>query len=217
MLNRLYGPVLKELSERFDPVVDDANVPGLAADDTALFQVLQGWREQVWRHAEMLGEAKTPEQRQIVARYIEEYALGIARQIRAGTTISDSSARDAHCAAYRRSHRETGGQARVVAPKRGLRARGRVAPRRVRVRVACPGPVRDCRPTVALTRAGRRLTRPRAFAVREGRSRAVGLRLTVRGRRLLARRPRPRVRVRAASPSPWGTIRRAVVRTRLRR
>jgi hypothetical protein len=109
VLNALYDDVLAELAARFDPMVDDANAPGSTFDDATIFQILQGWREQVWRHAEMLGTAADPEARKAVSRYIEDYALMTARQIRAATTISDSSARDAHCAAYRRSHREAGG------------------------------------------------------------------------------------------------------------
>jgi len=206
VLNTLYDDVLKELAERFDPGVDDANAEGSTGDDAAVFQVLQGWREQVWRHAEMLGAAQTPEQRKVVADYIEEYALGIARQIRANTTIADSSARDAHCAAYRRSHRESGGLARAVSTKP-----------RSRVRVLCPGPVRGCRPTVTVLHRGRRLTRPRTVALEPRQSRVIGLKRTRRGKRLLARVRRPRVRLVAESPSAWGTSRTAVVRTRLKR
>lgn len=206
VLNTLYDDVLRELAERFDPTVDDANADGSTGDDAAVFQVLQGWREQVWRHAEMLGAAQTPEQRKVVADYIEEYALGIARQIRSNTAIADSSARDAHCAAYRRSHAEAGGQARAVSTKP-----------RSRVRVVCPGPVRGCRPTITVMRRGRRLTRPRVVALEAGQSRVFGLRRTALGRKLLRRIRRPRVRLVAESPSPWGPAHTAVVRTRLKR
>ncbi len=127
VLNRLYGPVLKELSERFDPVVDDTDAKGFEGDDTTVFQILQGWREDVWRNAERLAAADTVGQRKVVADYIEEYALGTARQIRAATTISDSGPRDAHCAAYRRTHREKGGLVQAS----GKRARFGPAGRRV--------------------------------------------------------------------------------------
>ena len=111
VLNPLYDDVLKELAARYDPSVDDVDAPGTLYDDAAIFQILQGWREGVWRNAELLGAAETLRQRRAAAEYIENYALGQARMIEAGTAISDSSARDAHCAAYRRTHRERGGQA----------------------------------------------------------------------------------------------------------
>ena len=156
VLHPLYDDVLRELAARYDPTVDDIDAPGTLYDDTAIFQILQGWREGVWRNAELLAAADTIQQRRAVAEYIENYALGIAQMIKSGTTISDSSARDAHCAAYRRTHRERGGQAAPRIGKRGLRARRRGV---VRVRVACPEPVRDCSGTLALTRRGRRLAR----------------------------------------------------------
>ena len=210
VLNTLYDDVLSELAERFDPVVDDANAPGTVGDDATVFQILQGWREQVWRHAEMLGAAKSPEQRSVVAQYIEDYALGIARQLRGSTAISDSSGRDAHCAAYRRTHRETGG----LVEARGRRARV-IRARRVRVRVSCPGVVRDCAGTLALRRRGRRLTGSAPVALAAGESRVVRLKLNRRGRR--TGRRKVRVLAVSASPSPWGTLRTASVKLRLRR
>jgi len=216
VLNRLYNPVLKELSERFDPEVDDKNAPGASGDDTATFQILQGWREDVWRNAERLAAAQTLGQRKVVADYIEQYALGVARQIKESTTIENSSARDAHCAAYRRTHREQGGLARASKRKRALRTRG-ARNRTVRVRVRCPEPVRDCAGTVVLSRAKKRLTRPAGLKLRAGESRAVRLQLTRAGRRVARLRRGRRVRARTASPSPWGTTRTASVRLRLRR
>ncbi len=213
VLHPLYDDVLKELSARYDPTVDDIDVPGTLYDDTALFQILQGWREGVWRHAEMLDAAQTGDQRRAVAEYIENYALGIARMIKAGTTVSDSSARDAHCAAYRRTHRERGGQASPRVGRKGLRARRRGV---VRVRVACPEPVRDCAGVLALTRRGRRLAKPVAISLRVGESLIARLRLTRRARTLVRRRGRMAVRVTAASPSPWGTTRSSSRRVRLR-
>ena len=214
-LNALYGPVLKELSQRFDPTVDDGDVPGLFAEDIAIFQVLQGWREQVWRHAEMLAAAQTPGQRKAVADYIEAYALQQGREIRRFTTISDSSSRDAHCAAYRRTHREKGAQLRIRLSPRGLLARDRG---RVHVRVTCPEILRDCAGTAVLSRGGRRLTRARKVVLRHGESKVVRLRLSRRARRALARDPdgRMAVRARTSSPSPWGSTRPWWKVTRLR-
>ena len=116
MLNTLYDDVLKELAARFDPAVDDVDVPGFPGDDAALFQMLQGWREGVWRNAEMLNNAENAGQRKAASDYIEQYALQQAQRIKQFTTISDSAGRDAHCSAYRRTHREQGGIARRTSP-----------------------------------------------------------------------------------------------------
>jgi Family of unknown function (DUF5995) len=214
VLHPLYDDVLRELDARFDDTVSDYDVPGLFADDVALFQILQGWRENVWRHAEMLGHADTLAQRRAVAGYIEQYALGQARLIRANTTIQDSSARDVHCARYRRTHRERGGRARPVIRRRGLRASRRGV---VRVRVRCDGGIRDCAGALRVTRRGRRVARSRAVSLRPGRSRVLRVRLGRRTRRVLHRRGRREVRVTVRTASPWGTTRAVSRRVRVKR
>ena len=75
VLNTLYDDVIKELSARYDPTIDDLDVPGLLGDDAALFQMLQGWREGVWRNAELLNNADNAGQRKAASDYIEQYAL----------------------------------------------------------------------------------------------------------------------------------------------
>ena len=211
VLNRLYNPVLKELSERFDPEVDDKNVPGASGDDTATFQILQGWREDVWRNAERLGAAPTPEARKAVADYIENYALG-----RGAPAQGDHHDRELLSARrpLRRlpAHppREGRPRARKGASGRCERAREPFAARDL------PGAVRDCAGTVTLVRSKRRLTRPAPVSLHAGRSRAVRLKLTRAGRRVTRLKRGRRVRAVSRSPSPWGTTRRAAVRMRLR-
>ena len=68
VLHPLYDDVLRELSARFDRSISNYDVPGLFADDVALFQILQGWREGVWRNAELLRSARTPAQRKVASR-----------------------------------------------------------------------------------------------------------------------------------------------------
>ena len=92
----------QEIARRWDPTILNYDVPAGPYDDTTIFQILQGWREQVWRHAEMLVNA--PHARGARRRwrdYIEAYALeiGAARSSRARRPTA--AARDAHCAAYR--------------------------------------------------------------------------------------------------------------------
>ena len=170
VLHPLYDDVLRELSARFDRSISDYDVPGLFADDVALFQILQGWREGVWRNAELLRNARTPAQRKAVSDVIEQYALSQARLIRANTTIRSSAARDAQCAEYRRTHRERGGKAKADKAKRGNRVSRK---RRVKVRVRCPEAVRDCRGRLALMRGKRTLGGTTLPVIRAGRSKVV--------------------------------------------
>ena len=208
VLNRLYDDVLKELSARYDPTIDDVDVPGFLGDDAALFQMLQGWREGVWRNAEMLDNADNAGQRKAASDYIEQYALQQALRIKQFTTSSSSAARDAHCAAYRRTHREQGGIAKADRAKRGHKVSRK---RRVKVRVRCPEPIRDCKGRLALMRGKRTLGRTTLPVIRAGESRVVTVRL--------ARKPRRAVTVAAVtgSPSPWGTTRTAARSIRLKR
>ena len=214
VLAPLYDDVLKEMDARFDDSISNYDVPGILLDDTALFQILQGWREGVWRNAELLGRARTPSQRRAVANYIENYALDQARFIKANTTIKSSAARDAHCRAYRRSHRERGGRAQPVAAPLGLRASRRGA---VRVRVRCRRGIRDCAGVLLITRRGRRLARTRPFALGPGSSTVKRVRLNRAARRLLRRRHRLLIRATARTRSPWGTTRSDWARLRVMR
>jgi len=103
ILNRVMDPVLAEIARRFDPTIDDTNLP-TTLDDAALFQLLAGWREDAWRDAEALAAAPTPAARNIVAAQIENNAANEARVIEASTAypplLGGSSARDAYCAVH---------------------------------------------------------------------------------------------------------------------
>ena len=98
-LDSLYVPVFEEEAERFDPTFDDYDVETL--DDQGVGAIMRGWREMVWRHAEDLATAKTPAQKQIAERAIEEYAASQAVMIQQMFRSPDgSAARDAWCAAH---------------------------------------------------------------------------------------------------------------------
>jgi Family of unknown function (DUF5995) len=103
ILNRVMAPVLAEIARRFDPTIDDTNLP-TTLDDTALFQLLAGWREDAWRDAEALADAPTPEARDLVAAQIENNAANEARLIEASTAypplLGGSASRDAYCAVH---------------------------------------------------------------------------------------------------------------------
>ena len=103
ILNRVTDDVIAEVARRFDPTIDDANLP-TTLDDFVLFQSIASWRETAWRHAELLAQAPTPEARELVAQEIEDYAASQARAIRMATQYlplsGGSAARDAYCATH---------------------------------------------------------------------------------------------------------------------
>lgn len=102
-LRALYRPMIEELSSRFDESIDDYDVPGIATDDEALFDVLVAWRETAWQNAERLAAAKNDAERRQVAASIEDYAVSQAEMIYAGSAYGPgegTEARDARCAAH---------------------------------------------------------------------------------------------------------------------
>jgi Family of unknown function (DUF5995) len=103
ILNRVTDDVIAESAERFDPTIDDGNLP-TTLDDLALFQIVAGWRETAWRNAELLAQAPTDEARELVARDIEAGAAAQAETIRTVTAypplLGGAAARDAFCAAH---------------------------------------------------------------------------------------------------------------------
>ncbi len=101
ILRRVYGPLVDELARRFDPAIRGPGLP-TGLDDEALFQLVVGWREQAWRHAELLVAARTPAARAAAAAVVESYAAAQATLILAATRYppgQTSAARDAYCAA----------------------------------------------------------------------------------------------------------------------
>jgi hypothetical protein len=103
ILNHVFEPLLAEIGRRFDPTIDDTELP-TSLDDAALFQLLAAWREDAWRNAELLADAVTPAARDLVAAQIENTAATEARAIVASTAypplLNGSAARDAYCAVH---------------------------------------------------------------------------------------------------------------------
>jgi Family of unknown function (DUF5995) len=101
-LNRVTAPLYAEIKRRFDPTIDDRDLPGTLDDFTA-FQIIPTWRETAWRNAERLVAATTPEAREQVAASIEAYAASQAQTLRLSqsyTPLQNSAARDAYCATH---------------------------------------------------------------------------------------------------------------------
>jgi hypothetical protein len=93
--------VIDEVGRRHDPSLSSgADVPYTTVDDTASMHAIIEWREEAWRKAELLLSATTTEERDRVARWIENEAAASAIAIRHLFRSSDASVRDAHCAAW---------------------------------------------------------------------------------------------------------------------
>jgi Family of unknown function (DUF5995) len=107
------APLMDEISQRFDPTVnDDADPLGLSY--SALFQMVSLWRENAWRNAERLITAATPEERAQVSQQIESYANSVAQGLlvsQANTDVplvggvlngltGNTTSRDDYCAAH---------------------------------------------------------------------------------------------------------------------
>jgi hypothetical protein len=93
-----YERVVTAVRDRYDSSMGYTNPPGVPADDVAGLEMVRQWREQVWRNAEKLVNAKSKEERDQVAADIQanaaEWAQGIATTQFPGSRAS----RDAYCA-----------------------------------------------------------------------------------------------------------------------
>lgn len=96
---------LGELAQKFDPTIDDDDVPG-EEDDIQRFQLIASWRELAYRNFERLRDAPSDQARAKVAAEIETYALVSAQLLRQQLSYppgTDSRERDAYCRANVRS------------------------------------------------------------------------------------------------------------------
>jgi hypothetical protein len=102
-LNRVADTMIPEQARRFDPTMDDTNLPS-SIDDMLQFQMVPTWREIAWRNAERLVAARTVAEARRIAAEIESYAASQARSLRSLTTylspLQDTRARDAFCAVH---------------------------------------------------------------------------------------------------------------------
>ena len=100
-LNRVADVLYPEIARRFDPTIDDGNLPTWL-DDMLTFQAFPVMRENAWRNAERLVAARTPLERALVEASIEESAATTARAIVTATMADGqaTAARDAYCAAH---------------------------------------------------------------------------------------------------------------------
>jgi Family of unknown function (DUF5995) len=189
LLNTAYDDVIAQAVKYDDPTVDDTDVPGTQADNFALFQIIAGWREGVWRNAERLVGARSDAERKLVAQEIEQNAAMTARQIRDQFTYRPPytrAQRDALCP-ERRARGTRALQSPQPAPRpaprrRARRARDKASTTRSRAR--CDGRTRSSRGH----RRARRRSRASRRASRSCRARRPSSRADRRPRRRASRR-----------------------------
>jgi hypothetical protein len=98
ILDAAYNRVVDQIRDRYDPLMSTTNPPWTSGDDVAGMELVKQWREQVWRNAERLLAAKTPQDRQQVADQIHQYAAGWARSIANPIQVPGyRTQRDAYC------------------------------------------------------------------------------------------------------------------------
>ncbi len=93
-----YERVVAAVRDRFDPAISLTNPEGVPADNVGGLELVREWREQVWRNAERLVNAKSDDERAQVAQEIQDYAAGWAESIAATPTPGYRATRDAYCA-----------------------------------------------------------------------------------------------------------------------
>jgi hypothetical protein len=99
-LNRVTDDMIPEMARRFDPSIDDGDLPTFV-DDVLTFQSIALWREIAWRNAERLVAAPDAAARARVAEEIHAYAASQARLLASATRYSlleSSAGRDRYCA-----------------------------------------------------------------------------------------------------------------------
>ena len=206
ILQRGYEPIVKAIAEQYDPLISTSNSEATPVDNMAGLETVKEWREGVWRNAERLLNAKTPEERAAVSQPIEDNAAYWARSIAANDEPPGYRAyRDDYC----RTHLRLPGQAApgAAGPRLWLSVRPRrvLSGRRVRYRFRVsgrrPGGKRRRVRGATVRFAGRRVhtnrrgraaitVRLRRAGLRPVLARKKGLARTVKVVRVVKRRPR---------------------------
>jgi Family of unknown function (DUF5995) len=101
ILNRAYERIVRTIGERYDPLLFTTNASWNPVDNIGGLELVKGWREGVWRNAERLLAASSPEERKRVADSIELNAAMWARGMAAPQVPGYRAQRDAYCAAQR--------------------------------------------------------------------------------------------------------------------
>lgn len=94
----IYRPLARYYAANYDPFFELTNSV-YPFDQLSMSQVVQGWRENAWRQAERLVEARTWQERQQVQQDIERTSAAYARMIVLGSEPGRREVRDRHCSA----------------------------------------------------------------------------------------------------------------------
>jgi len=94
-----YERVVSAVRERYDASMALTNPPGVPADDVAGLEIVREWRENVWRNAERLTNARDEAQRNAIAADIQANAAAWARGIAVAPFPGARAQRDSYCTA----------------------------------------------------------------------------------------------------------------------
>lgn len=93
-----YERVVGQVGARYDSSISLTNPDWLFIEDIGGLELVRQWREQVWRNAERLVNAKSDAERAQVAEEIQAYAAGWAQSIASTPAPGYRATRDAYCA-----------------------------------------------------------------------------------------------------------------------
>jgi hypothetical protein len=93
----IYRPLARYYAANYDPFFTLTNSV-YPFDQLSMSQIVQGWRENAWRQAERLIEARGWQERQEVQQDIERTSAAHAEMITLGTEPGRRQIRDTHCA-----------------------------------------------------------------------------------------------------------------------
>jgi Family of unknown function (DUF5995) len=93
-----YETVVSQVGKRYDSSMSVTNPPGVPVDDVAGLEIVREWREQVWRNAERLVNAKTDAERDRISTDIQSYAAQWANSIAVVQVPGYRATRDQYCA-----------------------------------------------------------------------------------------------------------------------
>jgi hypothetical protein len=98
-LDRVIDPLQVELARRYDPSFQVTDAEPSPLDEVGALQAVRGFRENAWRNAERLVEARSEQELAAVRASIEAEAATIAQTIRATNTVPmyGPTVRDPHC------------------------------------------------------------------------------------------------------------------------
>lgn len=101
VLDDAYERITREVIDRYDDSTAVFASPLTPVDDIMGIELVRGWREGVWRNAEALLNAHTPQERAAVDQRIELNAATSARLLSQPGPPGHRAARDAYCASRR--------------------------------------------------------------------------------------------------------------------